>query len=114
MTSSASRKTQTQRANKARAGSSLTPWFVGAGLIFILLIGALIWYTNRPTPAPVSDLGMPAEWVNGETLGNPAAKVTVQAWEDFLCPHCQEWTSKVEPKLIADYVKSGKVRYEFH
>jgi protein-disulfide isomerase len=114
MTSSAERKARTVRKRKTDNRSSITGWLIGGALFFIALIGIVVWANNRPTRAPVSNLDLPAEWVNGQTLGNPEAPVVVQAWEDFLCPHCQDWTAQIEPQLIEEYVKTGKIRFEFH
>jgi protein-disulfide isomerase len=45
-------------------------------------------------------------------LGNPEAAITVVAWEDFLCPHCQDYESTVE-EFIRTYVVTGQARFEF-
>jgi protein-disulfide isomerase len=45
-------------------------------------------------------------------LGNPEAPITIVAWEDFLCPHCQDYESTVED-IIRTYVATGKARFEF-
>lgn len=45
-------------------------------------------------------------------LGNPDAAVTVVAWEDFLCSHCQSYQSTVK-RFIEDYVLTGRARFEF-
>lgn len=45
-------------------------------------------------------------------LGNPDAPVTVVAWEDFLCPHCQSYQSTIK-RFVEDYVLTGRARFEF-
>jgi protein-disulfide isomerase len=50
---------------------------------------------------------------NGIALGDPAAKVTVTEWGDFQCPYCGDFARDVQPQLIADYVKTGKIKFEF-
>lgn len=45
-------------------------------------------------------------------IGNPDAAVTVVAWEDFLCPHCQSYQSTVK-QFMQDYVFTGRARFEF-
>lgn len=42
-------------------------------------------------------------------LGNPDAKVSIVEFADFQCPFCGGYHQTVEPVLIADYVKTGKV-----
>ncbi|MFC7095865.1 DsbA family protein [Halobaculum marinum] len=46
------------------------------------------------------------------THGPDDAPVTVAVYEDYACPHCQTFAVDVYPKLVADYVDPGDVRYE--
>jgi protein-disulfide isomerase len=45
-------------------------------------------------------------------LGNPEAPITIVLFEDFLCPHCQNYQPQVKT-FINDYVFTGKARVEF-
>jgi protein-disulfide isomerase len=49
----------------------------------------------------------------GIYLGNPAAPVRVVEFADLQCPFCREYSLEVLPRLVQDYVRSGKVRMEF-
>lgn len=48
----------------------------------------------------------------GFVLGNPDAPVTIVAFEDFLCPHCQRYKSTTE-QFISQYVEPGLARFEY-
>lgn len=48
----------------------------------------------------------------GFVLGDPAALVTIVAFEDFLCGHCQRYKVHVD-KLIDEYVAKGLARFEY-
>ncbi len=48
----------------------------------------------------------------GFVLGDPAAPVTIIAFEDFLCSHCQRYKSTVD-QLISQYVVKGMARFEY-
>jgi protein-disulfide isomerase len=114
MATSARRKVRSTRTGKQAKRSSLSLWLVGGGLFFIALIAIVVIANTRQNTVPATTLDLPAGWISGTQLGNPEAKVTIQAWEDFLCPACAQWTAQVKPRLTEDYIKPGAVRLEFH
>ena len=48
----------------------------------------------------------------GFVLGDPDAPLTIVAFEDFLCPHCQQYTATVK-QFIDEQVRAGKANFEF-
>ena len=56
------------------------------------------------TPVNVSVGNLPAQ-------GNKDAKVKVVEFADFQCPFCEQWFKTVEPSIINDYVKTGKIAF---
>lgn len=48
----------------------------------------------------------------GFILGDPNAPVTVIAFEDFLCPHCQDYQGTIK-QFINTQVATGKARFEY-
>ena len=48
----------------------------------------------------------------GYVLGEPDAPVTVVAFEDFLCGHCQRYKATVD-KFIDEFVAAGRARFEY-
>lgn len=44
-------------------------------------------------------------------LGNKDAKVTVIEYASFTCPHCASFHVQVYPKLKAEYIDTGKVKF---
>ncbi|MBI5136233.1 MAG: thioredoxin domain-containing protein [Nitrospirae bacterium] len=62
----------------------------------------------RPTTAqvPVPTAGYPAK-------GNKSAPVTIVEFSDFQCPFCARHTQNTVPRIEANYVNTGKVRYVF-
>jgi Thioredoxin len=43
-------------------------------------------------------------------LGSPAAPITCEIYTDYQCPFCAVLYRDTIPRLVADYVKSGKVK----
>ena len=49
----------------------------------------------------------------GFLMGNPNAKVKLVEIGSLSCPHCQKFEEEGAPALVANYVKSGNVSWEF-
>jgi protein-disulfide isomerase len=69
---------------------------------------------------PQSDYGkkinsaqVPEQMADGQRIGAADAKVTIEAYEDFGCPHCLEFTALIEPVLMKEYVATGKVAFVY-
>jgi protein-disulfide isomerase len=50
---------------------------------------------------------------NGIVLGKPNAPVTLQYFADLECPFCKDFTFKVLPTIIQNWVRPGKLKIEF-
>jgi protein-disulfide isomerase len=50
---------------------------------------------------------------DGNTLGSADAPVEVVLHENFLCPHCADFSLNVLPGLVEDYVATDEVRFVF-
>ncbi len=105
--------------NKSRVSSrksggsqsnSIGLWIVGVSVAVVVLVVALMMISSRQNVIAVETPDVQPEWIDRTTMGNPDASVVVQAWEDFLCPSCMQWTQMIEPRLVEDYVKPGLVR----
>src|SRR5260370_29004150 len=44
-------------------------------------------------------------------LGKADARVVIIEWTDFQCPFCGRFTSDAYPKIVSDYVDTGKIRF---
>jgi protein-disulfide isomerase len=49
----------------------------------------------------------------GTVLGNPKAKVELSQYEDLQCPICRDYMETAFPAVVAEYVKTGKVKVDF-
>ena len=106
--------TQTKTSTTARSGRSrLGLWIIGgAAVITVALIIAVALASRTPVPDD-AHAEVPAAWINGNELGNPEAPVVLEAYEDFLCPHCSEFNKAVKNQLVEDYIISGDVKFVY-
>jgi protein-disulfide isomerase len=114
MTKSTAANLRATRTRRKSESNTIGIWIIGVAATIVLVVVAAIAFQNRPAAISVGAPDVQADWLNGTVMGNPEAPVTIQAWEDFVCPACRQWTTTVEPKLIQDYIKTGKVKVEFH
>ncbi len=49
----------------------------------------------------------------GFMMGNPKAPAHVIEYGSLTCPACRQFNTTEKPKLIAKYINSGKVKYEY-
>ena len=83
----------------------------GAGLVGTGLAGCLGGGGGSDCDAEQES---PVESLPAPVLGDPDADVTVMAFEDYACPHCQTYALDVLPEIKRRYVETGKIRYEHH
>ena len=57
-----------------------------------------------PAPGAIQDFG----------IGDTSAKVVIDEYLSFTCPHCRHFHDEVYPKLKADYIDKGLVRLNYH
>jgi protein-disulfide isomerase len=77
--------------------------------------------SSTPTPpaaaADLSGVGQAQDLVsgipsNGDTLGNPNAKVTIVEYGDLRCPVCKAFSAQELPTVVSELVRSGKAKLQ--
>ncbi len=70
-------------------------------------------HEQNATVAAISSLigGIPQ---NANALGSPTAPITLEYFGDLECPICREFTLKALPSIIPQWVRTGKLRIEYH
>jgi protein-disulfide isomerase len=70
---------------------------------------------SAATAAPARDWSktVAATPAGGFRMGNPAAKVTLVEYGSLACPHCRHFEETGYKPLVAKYVRTGRVSYEF-
>jgi protein-disulfide isomerase len=64
-----------------------------------------------PVPAPTPAAIIPTD--DMRVLGDSGAPVTVVEFSDYQCPYCARHVEETWPKLRAEFVETGRVRYAF-
>jgi protein-disulfide isomerase len=74
------------------------------------LVSARQHARGHHSPSPGLFTGVPQ---HGPALGDPYAPVTLVEYADLQCPYCSAWARETLPVLIADYVRTGRLRIVF-
>lgn len=93
----------------------LTPIAVLLGALivaFALMYGRPASERDARNQAPAVDIADVKE--EGEPyIGNPDAPTTIALYYDYQCPFCQQFELQVMPRLIEEYVSTGKTKVLF-
>ncbi|RME45502.1 MAG: DsbA family protein [Chloroflexi bacterium] len=85
-------------------------------LVAVLVVVAIAGNRNRTVSSSESQItfservGQP---VDRRIIGDPNAPVLIEAYEDFQCPHCQDFTATMEDTIMDELVAPGLARFQF-
>ncbi|GAB1421282.1 hypothetical protein MASR2M15_14370 [Anaerolineales bacterium] len=91
-------------------------------IIFIIAVVAVVGVaaifisqSGKPIAGNIDYSQIPQQRLEdgGYVLGNPEAYITIVAFEDFMCPHCQDYTREVLHPFVQEMVTTGKAKYEY-
>ena len=107
----------TQKTKGKRPLNRRMPLIIGivAGIAVVVAVAFVVLSSqSSPSGLAVDYAGIPQERLpdGGFALGASDAAITVVAFEDFLCPHCQRYKSTTE-QFIDQYVATGLARFEY-
>ncbi len=80
-------------------------------LVVVVILAAVAVFSNKQE-------SLPTEIKQVDVTGQPSrgekdAPVTVVEFGDFKCPACKAWGEMIYPKLVNDYIETGKVKFSF-
>jgi protein-disulfide isomerase len=88
---------------------------LAAGVVLVAVI-LVLGGSGKPAAAgsvvrALAPAGIPAA---GHVLGSATAPVTIDLYEDFQCPACEQWGRNVVPSLVRNELAAGTVRIVYH
>lgn len=95
--------TVAQPASKMAVSPLLIGIVVAAAILVVVGLIVLGNLNNQPT-STVEVNQFPA-------LGQANAPVTIVEYSDYHCPHCRDFELETFPKIQAEYIDTGKVRF---
>jgi protein-disulfide isomerase len=83
---------------------------VGVVVVGVLLVTSGVLDRSASRELVMPEVSRPTALVDDRSVGAADAPITIELWEDFQCPACGVFSRATEPKLIEEYVATGKVR----
>lgn len=83
---------------------------VGVGLV---LTAFLIVPNLQPAAEVVVPEVFPRPQAQGSAMGDPNAPVKIEEYSDFQCVYCAKFSVETEPRIVEEYVSSGKVYFTY-
>ena len=68
---------------------------------------------KSPPPIPTTIKETDINIEGDPAMGDKGAKVTLVEFADYQCPYCGYAFQQIYPSVVAEYVKTGKVKYVF-
>lgn len=88
-------------------------------VVFTLTIGRSLSPSARggpataPAPEDVSSQNLSVSVSTASSMGDDGARIAVIEFADFQCPFCARHALETLPRLRADFINNGKIRYFF-
>ena len=117
----AAAKAASQRKQRLTIAGSLLIGVIAVAVVLVIVLGGSSGsgdskLASQPTSAKAKTVANQVDSLlkgipqHGTTLGNPKAPVTFTEYGDLQCPVCKDFSEGAEKQLIANEVKSGKVK----
>jgi protein-disulfide isomerase len=112
------RSEQSRTRSRGRPGTQRPAWRSPFALVSIgaiaVAIGAIAFLAAKP-PDPEGEILRPAmsypvDMIDGASVGRIDAPVVIEVYSDFQCPVCGRFAMEYLPRLVADFVRDGRLR----
>lgn len=92
----------------------MSPRLTRNAIIFIVILtvlGAITWIFMPHKPSTPQIPAKPIETTNQPTTGHHKAALHIVAFEDLKCSNCMRFNTTLLPKIMHDYVRTGRATY---
>ena len=99
----------------AQPQSSRLTWILGGIAIVViaaLVIGGVVLLSKKNKTSPIDPIGL-LNGVGVTVVGDPNASITLDIYEDPLCPNCAQLEQETG-QTVANAVTTGKARVRYH
>lgn len=105
-------KRMSQRERKRRQSQIM---LIVGSIVAIAAVALIVFVSSsaQSAGAPPVTSDLPTELVDRAAKGSAGAAVVLQEFADFECPACKTFSEGTAKRLEEEYVKTGKVRFEF-
>lgn len=90
---------------------------MGISIVALVLAGAIIipplMRQNAPVGTIVTITPVLRPQVQANAMGDPNAPVKIEEFSDYQCSFCKRFADTTEPRIVEDYVKTGKVYFVY-
>ncbi len=81
-------------------------------LVCMIVVGFLL-YATAPQKSKTDTILINVSAGDGPVLGNSDAPVTIIEFSDYQCPFCKSFYEQTLPKIITEYIDTGKAKLVF-
>jgi len=82
-------------------------------VLIVALLGIIVYLRLAPAASPAPVVTGTLDLSQAPMLGDPAAPVSMVLFESFTCPACRIFEENDLPRLVREFVDSGKARLYF-
>ena len=112
------------QAKRAAKGSNLKSFYVALAALAIVGIAVIAFVVVKNKNAKIATEPVAVAGANdpnalvaqakGIVYGNENARVKMLVFSDFMCPYCAQFASQIQPALMEEFVKTGKMQFVYY